>query len=65
MPRLDIPSRQDVEACIRGLQIEDAREAAALRLFYARCRAERRRKRARIVVAVLAGLAILWWWASR
>lgn len=36
MSSLQAPSRNDVELCIRALEIEDEREKEALRKFYAR-----------------------------
>lgn len=35
-PSLQHPSRQKAEYCIAGLEIEDEREKAAIRKFYAR-----------------------------
>lgn len=67
-PSLQHPSRQKAEYCIAGLEIEDEREKAAIRKFYAR---ERKPvhltgkelwwffKRVLIVGLVIGGL--IWW----
>ena len=51
-PSLNIPSRQDVEVCIKALDIEDEREADAMRAFYARERKQDRAANVKLVKAL-------------
>ena len=64
MPHLNIPSRTDIEHCVSALEIEDQREAEAIRLFYERERQERRARRLRLVLLMLCALAALAWWVK-
>lgn len=51
-PSLNVPSRQDVEVCIKALDIEDQREQDAMRAFYARERKQDRAANVKLVKAL-------------
>jgi hypothetical protein len=66
--RTDIPSRNDVDALFRALEIEDEREKEALRKFYARERSGERWPVLRVLLGMVVfsalGYAILVLWMS-
>lgn len=53
MPRMELPSRHDVDLALKELEIEDAREREAIRLFWERQRQKKPRE--------VTGRSILGW----